>query len=288
MFFLRKSSKLGIVLLNINQIYTNHLIFIVFYVKMVKISFEDMQMAKFIPYTFTKKDVIGNFINDKQYENWIAGQVRSKKIVKVRNGLYVHVDVSGYPLTTKFELATKIAEDAFVCYHSAFEYFGVANQVFNTVTVGSKKRFNDFTFDDIDYVRKPLKHDVQIMNIVTAAVRVTSLERTVIDCLDDIDAGGGIDEILNALDQIRVLDETKLLETLKAYDSVFLYQKAGYVLEHFQDKFMLTDSFFKECKSKLTNQIKYFLQDEYKEIEFNSKWKLMAPKNLKSRLNGGY
>ena len=55
-------------------------------------------MAKFIPYTFTKKDVIGNFINDKQYENWIAGQVRSKKVVKVRNGLYVQVDVSGYPL----------------------------------------------------------------------------------------------------------------------------------------------------------------------------------------------
>ena len=245
-------------------------------------------MAKFIPYTFTKKDVISNFKNDKQYENWIAGQVRSKKIVKVRNGLYIHVDVSGYPLTTKFELATKIAEDAFVCYHSALEYFGVANQVFNTVTVGSKKRFNDFTFDDIDYIRKPAKHDVQIMNIVTAAVRVTSLERTVIDCLVDIDAGGGIDEILNALDQIRVLDETKLLETLKAYDSVFLYQKAGYVLEHFKDKFMLTDSFFEECKSKLTNQIKYFLQDEYKDIEFNSKWKLMAPKNLKSRLNGGY
>ena len=66
-------------------------------------------MAKFIPYTFTKKDVIGNFTNDKQYENWIAGQVRSKKIVKVRNGLYVHVDVSGYPLTTKFELATKMS-----------------------------------------------------------------------------------------------------------------------------------------------------------------------------------
>ena len=154
--------------------------------------------------------------------------------------------------------------------------------------MGSKKRFNDFTFDDIDYVRKPLKHDVQIMNVVNAAVRVTSLERTVVDCLDDIDAGGGIDEVLNVLDQIRVLDETKLLETLKAYDSVFLYQKVGYVLEQFKDKFMLTDSFFEECKSKLTNQIKYFLQDEYKDIEFNSKWKLMAPKNLKSRLNGGY
>lgn len=245
-------------------------------------------MVKFIPTTFTKKDVIGLFKNDKQYENWIAGQVRSKKIVKVRKGLYVQADVLGYPLTTKFELATKIVEDACVCYHSAFEYFGVANQVFNTVTVGSKKRFNDFTFDEINYVRKPLKYDVQIMNVVTTAVRVTSLERTVVDCLDDIDAGGGIDELLIVLDQIRVLNETKLLETLKVYDSVFLYQKAGYVLEHFKDKYMLTDSFFEECKSKLTNQIKYFLQDEYKDIVFNSKWKLMAPKNLKSRLNGGY
>ena len=64
--------------------------------------------------------VIGNFKNDKQYENWITGQVRSKKIVKVRNGLYVHVDVSGYPLTTKFELATKIAEDALTAVSLAF------------------------------------------------------------------------------------------------------------------------------------------------------------------------
>ena len=30
------------------------------------------------------------------------------------------------------------------------------------------------------------------------------------------------------------------------------------------------------------------LSSNVKDIEFNSKWKLMAPKNLKSRLNGGY
>lgn len=245
-------------------------------------------MARFIPYTFTKSDAIKNFDSEAQYKNWIISQVRAKRIVKVRNGLYVHVDVSGYPLTTKFEIATKIADDAFVCYHSALEYYGVANQVSNAVMVGSKKRFNDFSFDDIDYIRKPAKHNVQVMHIVNAAVRVTSLERTVIDCLDDVNAGGGIDEVLNAIDQIRVLDENKLLEVLKAYDSVLLYQKVGYVLEQFKDKFMLSDAFFDECKSHLTNQIKYFLQDEYNDIAFVSTWKLMAPKNLKSRIYGGY
>lgn len=242
----------------------------------------------FIPYTFAKADIIGNFENDAQYENWIQGQVRAKKIIKVRNGLYVHIDRSGYPLTTKFEIATKIADDAFVCYHSALEYYGVANQVFNTVTVGSKKRFNAFSFDDVDYVRKPVKHNAQILHIVTAGVRVTSLERAVIDCIDDIDEGGGIDEVLNALDQIRILDENKMLETLRAYNSVFLYQKVGFILEHFKEKLMLSDAFFEECKSHLTNQVKYFLQDEYKVIGFNSKWKLMAPKNLISRIHGGY
>lgn len=245
-------------------------------------------MAQFIPYAFTKADIVENFKSDTQYKNWIISQVRAKKIVKVRNGLYVFVDVSGYPLTTKFEIAAKIADDAFVCYHSALEYYGVANQVSNVVLVGSKKRFNDFSFDDVDYIRKPAHHDVQVVNIVNAAVRVTSLERTVVDCIDDVNEGGGTDEVLNAIDQIRVLDENKLLEVLKAYDSVLLYQKVGYVLEQFQDKFMLSVAFFDECKSHLTNQVKYFLQDEYNDIAFVSEWKLMAPTNLKSRIYGGY
>ena len=204
----------------------------------------------------------------------------------MRNGLYVLTDVSGYPLTTKFEIATKIADDAFVCYHSALAYYGVANQVFNTVIVGSKKRFREFSFGNIDYIHKSTKHNVQVIFIVTAAVRVTSLERTIVDCIEDINAGGGIDELLNALEQIRILDENKILETLAAYDSVFLYQKAGYVLEHYKDKFIFSDGFFNACKSHLTNQVKYFLQDEYRDIEYNSVWKLMAPKNLKSRITG--
>ncbi len=243
-------------------------------------------MKKFLPYTFTKAEVISDFENEIQYRNWIAGQLRNNKIMRVRNGLYVLADVSGYPLTTKFEIATKIADDAFICYHSALEYYGVANQVYNTVIVGSKKRFREFSFGDNDYIHKRVKHNAQVVFIVTAGVRVSSLERTVIDCIDNIDASGGIDELLNALEQIRILDEAKLLETLDAYNLVVLYQKVGYVLEQYKDKFLLSENFFKNCKSHLTNQVKYFLRDEYRDIEYNSDWKLMAPKNLKSRIIG--
>ena len=49
----------------------------------------------------------------------------------------------------------------------------------------------------------------------------------------------------------------------------------------------LSDSFFIECESRVNNTVKYFLQDEYSNIKYNSKWKLMSPVNLLSRINGG-
>ncbi|MBP5467593.1 MAG: hypothetical protein J6Y43_08560 [Clostridia bacterium] len=245
-------------------------------------------MVKNLPYLFAKKDVIDQFADDKQFENHMASMVRSGKIVKIRNGLYAQIDNLGVPLTTKFEIASKINDESFVSHHSALEYYGVANQVFNTLTVGSKRKFNDFSFDDVDYTRQAVKDYTQVIYIVTAGVRIATLERAVVDCIDNIDLGGGIDELLNALEQIRVLDENKLAEILQAYNKVILYQKVGFILEQYKDRYMLSDKFFADCKSRLTNQIKYFLNDEYSDIAYNSDWQLMAPKNLKSRISGGF
>lgn len=244
-------------------------------------------MLQNIPYTFIKKDVIDNFVSDVQYENWLAVQLRAKRIVQVRKGLYVVLDITGEPLTTKFEVASKISEDAFVCYHSALEYYGVANQVFNTITVGSKSRFNTFSFEGVEYLRKQPKNPHGVIYITTAGVRITTLERTVVDCIDKIDLAGGIEELLAALEQVRLLDERKLLEILSAYDCVFLYQKVGYILQYYKEKFDFSDDFFAQCKSRLTNQVKYFLSDEF-DVVYNAEWRLMAPKNLLLRVNGGY
>ena len=245
-------------------------------------------MVKNLPYLFAKKDVIDLFADDKQFENHMASMVRSGKVVKIRNGLYAQIDNLGVPRTTKFEIASKINDESFVSHHSALEYYGVANQVFNTLTVGSRRKFNDFSFDDVDYTRQAVKDYTQVIYIVTAGVRVATLERAVVDCIDNIDLGGGIDELLNALEQIRVLDENRLAEILQSYNKVILYQKVGFILEQYKDKYMLSDKFFADCKSRLTNQIKYFLNDEYSDIAYNSDWQLMAPKNLKSRISGGF
>ena len=132
-----------------------------------------------------------------------------------------------------------------------------------------------------------VKNYFDVNFIEKSNVRVSSLERTIIDCIDNVDLAGGIEELLNALEQVGSLNEKKLLDVLASYNNMFLYQKTGYILEHFKEELKLSDAFFDECEPKVDNAIRYFLQDEYSNIKFNSKWQLMAPLNLLSRMNGG-
>ena len=236
-----------------------------------------------IPYCFKKEDVINNFENDKQFYNWINNNIKKERIKRVRNGLYVTLDSMGSLSVNRFEIASRITEKAFIAYHSALEFYGLANQVYNIVIVGSQTRFYNFDFEEIGYEYVNIKnyHDIQF--IEKAQVRVPTLERTIIDCIDNVNLAGGIEELLYALGIVKQLDEKKLLSALASYDNVFLYKKTGYILEHFREWIPLSDSFFAACEAKVNNSFVYFLKDEYSNIAFNSKWKIMAPENLFSK-----
>lgn len=241
------------------------------------------------PKLITKKEVIDKFENEKQYSNWIALKLKSKTYKKVRSNLYALIDPSTNDIySTKFEIASKISDSSFVCYHSALEYYGIANQVFSNVLVGSLTKFNSFVFNDNEFICKHVKDIKFVNNIVNEGIRVSSLEKTIIDCIDNIDLAGGIEEVLNALEQIKYVNENKLLEILKDINKMFLYQKIGFLFELYNNQLDLSNEFFDECKSHTSKKVNYFMQYEFKDIELNEKWNLIVPKNIKSRINGGY
>ena len=241
----------------------------------------------YLKYCFTKKEIISNFKNDTQFDNWLRTRIKNKTIKKVHNGLYVTVDSMNNINATKFEIACKISDTAFLCYHSALEYYGWANQVYNEVFVGSTTRFNEFVFEGVKYNFINNKRQIEILDLKDQNIRITSIERTIIDCIDNTDLAGGIEEILSLLNNVKNLSENKILEILSNYNKVLLYQKVGYILEQFNDSLKLSEKFYKELQSHLTNQIKYFLNEEYDSVVYNSKWKLIAPKELKSIINEG-
>lgn len=242
-----------------------------------------------LPKIITKGKIIGQFKDEKQYSNWISNKIKTRTYIKIRSNLYALVDPSTNDIySTKFEIASNISETSFICFHSALEYYGIANQVFNDVIVGSLTKFNNFIFNDNEFIFKHAKSLTLINNVISEGIRVTSLEKTIIDCIDEISFSGGIEEILNALEQIKYLNEEKLIEALDEYNKMFLYQKVGYLLETYNYQLHLSKDFFDKCKSHVTNKVNYLMKDEFKKVSLNKDWKLLVPNDIQSRINGGF
>ncbi|MDD2362064.1 MAG: hypothetical protein PHH84_03775 [Oscillospiraceae bacterium] len=127
-------------------------------------------------------------------------------VKKIRNNLYTCVNVAdGQPVASKYHIACAINETAYISHHSAFEYMGISNQVFYEMYVYSMKRFANFEFEGITYKYISSKiEDGVIVPKNTQGIRITSIERTVVDSIKDFEKIGGLEELLNCIRQFHI------------------------------------------------------------------------------------
>ena len=114
--------------------------------------------------------------------------------------------------------------------------------------VSPNKRFTPFEYNGYSYVCYLNNINLQIDLI--QGVRITSLERTIVDSINMLGKIMDIEEFIKCLDLIHLINERKIIEILKAYDKEVLYRKVGYILSFYKDDFKLSDSFFELCLSK--------------------------------------
>lgn len=237
---------------------------------------------------FTREDVLKLAENPKNADSIIYTQKKKGNISSVKRNLYIAISrETKMPTVTPFEIGSKITNDAYISHHSAFEYYGISNQVFSGIYVSTQKRFNDFDYDGKIYKFISSKCDMGIVS-PTHRVRVTDIERTIVDSIKDFTKIGGLEELLRCLTMVTFADENKLLVYLKAYGNQFLYQKSGYILSHYQKSMKISNAFFEKCITKKKASVRY-LYDEIK-IEnpiFNSKWQLFVPADLMKLIDEG-
>ncbi|MHB8172503.1 MAG: hypothetical protein ACYDG6_13325 [Thermincolia bacterium] len=65
-------------------------------------------------------------------------------------------------------------------------------------------------------------------------IRITDIERTMVDSIKNFDKIGGLEELLSCKEMLAFLDNQKLLLYLSLYDLRVLYQRCGYILEHYK------------------------------------------------------
>ena len=64
----------------------------------------------------------------------------------MRRNLYAVISMeTGQAIPNRYQIASRVTDDACVSHHSAFEYYGYANQVFYDVYFTTEKRVRPFS-----------------------------------------------------------------------------------------------------------------------------------------------
>ncbi|MDO4940832.1 MAG: hypothetical protein Q4E33_03970 [Erysipelotrichaceae bacterium] len=229
---------------------------------------------------FTLEDagiIMGNIKNASKQLN---SMVKAGTVARIKKNLYTCIDlVSGDLLADKYLIASHITESSFVSYHSAFEFYGFYNQVFNEIQVSSNKRFFNFGTETYHY-RCYLSNVTKQIDTIKGA-RVTSIERTIIDSINMLGKVMDVEELIKCLELVHIVSEDKLKEMLVEYDKEILYRKVGYVLSSFKEQFNLSDKFFKFCKEKSDFTYRGRLSsNELNKLVYINEWSLYGYRNL--------
>ncbi len=167
---------------------------------------------------------------------------RDGRLLAVRRGVYVRLaagqgglDVDVDPLA----LASRLAADATLAYHTALEALGYAQSAFERLHFLTWSKSKPLRFHGREFVpvrpRAQLRRAKELFVVrlerAGVEVRATSLERTLVDVLDRPDLAGGMEEVLRSLGAVEALDFAALERYAGLVSRPLLTARLGYVLE---------------------------------------------------------
>ena len=236
---------------------------------------------------FCVEDVNVFYNNIESARSAIKRMMKEKMVAKIRNNMYTCISgETGAPVENRFQIASHITPTSYVSHHTAMEYYGITDQVFYDVYVSSVTAFREFTFDGYTYryvaskslegVEKPA---------FSGGIAITNIERTIVDCVKDMDKIAGIEEVVQNIETMGRMQEKRILKYLELFQNQFLYQKLGYLLSERKEQMGLSDAFFHNCKEKIGKSKRYLTRDQ-EGGRYDDEWKLVVPEGLYDMKNG--
>lgn len=237
--------------------------------------------------TFTLSDAINIIESESASKKYLSEMINKGYIKKIKKNLYTCFNYAQLEdCANKFQIASNINDNSYISYHSAFEFYGFYYQMYNNIYVSTDKRFKNFEYNDFIY-------ECNVNNICQQieflkGVKVTSLERTIIDSINMLGKIVDINELINCLELVHTVNEDNLIEMLNIYNKEVLYRKVGYILSLFKEEFKLSDSFFNLCKTKgIIKNKSYLINNNRLNNIYDSNWGLYVYKDLKNINNKG-
>jgi len=167
---------------------------------------------------------------------------KKKWVLRLRRGLYVIVPIdagvrgSESFIVHDFVIASHLASPYYVGFWSALNHHGLTDQIPRTVFVATTRprkplKILTSTFRFVQLAPKKFI-GIETASFEGAEVRISSKEKTLVDCLDHPELAGGIEEVARAVYfNHRELDWAKVRSFALKGGSIAVFKRLGYILE---------------------------------------------------------
>jgi predicted transcriptional regulator of viral defense system len=228
------------------------------------------------------------------YRKYVKRLIEKGKLQRIRRGLYIVLSPLEEPkrhIIDKLLIASKIKDEYYLGFHTALEYYGCASSFYNEayICIKAKDRFDPFEYKRFSF--KPVfvndtAIEVEEKNYQGNTIKVSSKERTFIECIDRIQYAGGWEEAIKSLEGLGGLNIEKLLNHLYTYSKNILFRRVGFVLELLKNR----SPFYEDIDEQLLNELKkqisgpprYLIDTE--EGYHNTRWQLYIPQDFQEKI----
>ncbi len=250
---------------------------------------------------FTVEDFAGFLSSDgthnlRTQESLLAYHVKAGNIVRVRRGLYTSVppgaSAETYPVDP-YLLASKMAKDAVLAYHTALEFHGKAYSVYERFTYLSRKpmllvSFRAHQFKCVSLPKALVQKNATSFNVIKAdqsgmAISVTGLERTFVDVLNRPDLTGSWEEIWRSLESVEYFDLEKIASYVDFLGNATTAAKVGFFLEQHRESLMVDETYLKTLRERRPRRPHYLERSRRQAGRLVADWNLVVPEEVYGR-----
>jgi len=227
--------------------------------------------------------------------NLLSKQVAAGRLVRVKRGIYATVPYGVDP--KKFQpdpylVATHSRDDAVVALHSAMSFHGKAYSVWWRMQYLTAARVRPFTFRGVEYAGiqapRPVRElpefggGVQLRPHAGVKVRVTSLERTLVDLLHTPEQGGGWEEIWRSLESVEFFKLDMVIKYAYLLGSSLTIARVGFFLDQHREELMVGDVHLDALARHVPSQPSY-LDRRREQGRLVHPWNLIVPEKVLHR-----
>ena len=228
-------------------------------------------------------------------ETLLAYYTRIGRVVRIRRCLYASlpdgVDPDSHPVSP-YLVAARLTADAVLSHHTALEYHGRAHSVWQHFVYSAARPAKPLVFRSLLFrgtkfpaglLRTGMLHlETQEVDERGLPIRVTSLERTLVDSLHRPDLAGGWEEVWRSLESVEFFDLDAVLEYALLLDNATTTAKVGFYLDQHREALMVDDRHLNELRCRRPQQ-PHYMERSRRPSRMVSDWNLIVPEDVLTR-----